>query len=625
MMSSLFAAAFMLLRAAFKNRLPKRLIYALWVLVFLRFVTPAALFEFELLPPALPQNEAAESPAVTGLARIFDPDGGETAYPALPEITETDSKTPQTVLPTENKSGITPIAAVWLCGGAALLAWAVAGEAATYAKLRRGRRFMQKYRGVRVYVSESAPAGCAFGLYPAIYVAPATVGGRDFGLVLEHEYTHIRQLDHLRAPARKLLVAALWWNPLAWAYMALARGDSELACDESVAKKLDPARRLDYARLIVDSAQPTRKAVSGIGGRPMKKRINAILRSHGTGVFASVAAAALVLASLAASVCTVTRAESAVLPAPDAPAFEKAPVFPKLHDITREEAAKLLAEGDGLRWPKEYLPEWMPEGVRESVFAVERKDGVLTVTLSGGFDEERMIKENQSFAASGAPIEELNTYIAEHPEIFLPPDNEFFRKLLELPGAVWFSDDTAGMLKAAFPTGEVVKVTRINGFDSDETLEAAAKASAHGYAWSFVFYYEYHPGWYEKPADKYDGAGFEELGVVEGIPYDLLPDSFADIGEELNVAEVSVHSSGVRICVAKPYFPEVYEYILARGFVQIIDPEYRGVSSPRHEYYADDAGNAFYLYLDDAEQARVSGMIILVKKIAKTVDLAGAK
>ena len=35
----------------------------------------------------------------------------------------------------------------------------------------------------------------------------------------------------------------------------------------------------------------------------------------------------------------------------------------------------------------------------------------------------------------------------------------FFRKLLELPGAVWFSDDTAGMLKVAFPTGEVVKVT----------------------------------------------------------------------------------------------------------------------------------------------------------------------
>ena len=60
-MATCFALLIFVLRAIFKSRVSKRFIYALWVLVFIRFVTPVSLFELDILPAQTeePQNEVA--------------------------------------------------------------------------------------------------------------------------------------------------------------------------------------------------------------------------------------------------------------------------------------------------------------------------------------------------------------------------------------------------------------------------------------------------------------------------------------------------------------------------------------------------------------------------------------
>ena len=74
-------------------------------------------------------------------------------------------------------------------------------------------------------------------------------------LVLLHELEHIRLLH----PAYKgnIVVGVtmfFWWNPILWLACRLTCQDMELACDEAVLEKLEPAERREYARTLVELA-----------------------------------------------------------------------------------------------------------------------------------------------------------------------------------------------------------------------------------------------------------------------------------------------------------------------------------------------------------------------------------
>ena len=47
---SALIAAVLLVRAAFKNRVPKRMIYCLWLVVLLKLCLPGTLFSLPVLP-----------------------------------------------------------------------------------------------------------------------------------------------------------------------------------------------------------------------------------------------------------------------------------------------------------------------------------------------------------------------------------------------------------------------------------------------------------------------------------------------------------------------------------------------------------------------------------------------
>ena len=74
-------------------------------------------------------------------------------------------------------------------------------------------------------------------------------------LVLLHEAEHIR-LNHpyFKGIAVMGLTLLFWWNPILWLACRLTCRDMELACDDGVLKKLEPAERRDYARALVELA-----------------------------------------------------------------------------------------------------------------------------------------------------------------------------------------------------------------------------------------------------------------------------------------------------------------------------------------------------------------------------------
>ena len=72
-------------------------------------------------------------------------------------------------------------------------------------------------------------------------------------LILLHEMEHIR-LHHAWYKAIIVGVQTIfyWWNPVMWLAYRLTCRDMELACDEAVLEKLEPAQRREYAHTLVE-------------------------------------------------------------------------------------------------------------------------------------------------------------------------------------------------------------------------------------------------------------------------------------------------------------------------------------------------------------------------------------
>jgi TonB family protein len=97
--------------------------------------------------------------------------------------------------------------------------------------------------------------------------------------VLQHELAHLRRGDALWSLLGELMLALLWFHPLAWLALPRLRLDQELACDERVLRQ-SPQDASSYAHTLLHS--------TGVDAMPMfipwlsqpqlKERLNMIQR-----------------------------------------------------------------------------------------------------------------------------------------------------------------------------------------------------------------------------------------------------------------------------------------------------------------------------------------------------------
>ncbi len=286
--SSLIILAVIIIRAIFRNRIPNRMIYALWVIVFIRLIIPGTLFDVKIpVDMFYTEKEYFEySIAVDNETNAITPDkDSEDASvhinvptDATPLPDNPDAPVIGGIIESEKNDidvkSLTTI--IYLVGFTVVLFWFGVSEFSIHRRLKRSRRFLKCYSGIKVYISDSALSPCAFGIIPSIYITTDIADSDGTELVLMHEYSHIKQLDCIRSLLRRIVTAFFWFNPLVWTYMILASRDSELSCDETVISKLNDRQRLHYAKMLLDYAPRAKTSVAGFGGKPMKKRILAI-------------------------------------------------------------------------------------------------------------------------------------------------------------------------------------------------------------------------------------------------------------------------------------------------------------------------------------------------------------
>lgn len=306
---SALIAVVLLVRAVFKNRVPKRMLYALWLVVLLKLCLPGTLFSLPVLPAedAAAPAQSAELPVQT--APVVQQPAQTVTQPQTPAQQQV-SPAHETVKPTAKPLTTAQILQIVWFGGSALLGlWLFSAWAVFTIRLHRDRRFVGKRGGTCIYVSDAVKSPCLAGLIPAVYLTEDVLQTDEAEFILSHELTHLCHLDFLWSFCRTAAVVVYWWNPFIWLAAICSKRDAELACDEAVAAKLPESKRLAYARAILAQA-PRKTAALSLAGPPVKERILFLTKKQRTSVLCIILALLLVVSATGCSFAELTRQKS---------------------------------------------------------------------------------------------------------------------------------------------------------------------------------------------------------------------------------------------------------------------------------------------------------------------------
>lgn len=307
--------AVLLVRAIFKNRVPKRMVYTLWLVVLVKLCLPGTLVSL----PVLPAEEAAAP-----VQRVELPAQPLPAQQPAQAVTQPQTPVQQPVSPAQGatEAPAKPLTAmqifqiVWAGGSALLGLWLFGTWLVFMVQLHKSRRFLGRHGRTRIYISSTVKSPCLAGLVPAVYLTEDVLQTPETELILRHELTHLRHLDHLWSFCRAAAVIAYWWNPFIWLAAILSKRDAELACDEAVAAGLSDAQRLAYARAIL--AQAPRKAMAlSLAGPPVRERILFLTKKQRTSVLCVILVLLLIVSAAGCSITELTRQKTGEITLPE--------------------------------------------------------------------------------------------------------------------------------------------------------------------------------------------------------------------------------------------------------------------------------------------------------------------
>lgn len=259
-------------------------------------------------PQNIPQDTIPQTPPQT-----ITPD----VPPSTPDVPQTPSQdvtqdvTPNTpsTTPVTTPEKVSPwhIAAwVWIGGIGVMAIYSVV----SLWRLRRQLVGAMRLRD-NVWLADHIDTAFVLGLFrPKIYL-PSTVKEEERQYILLHEQTHIRHGDHIMRLIAFIVLAIYWFHPLVWVAFLLSTRDMEMACDESVLKKLGADVRTAYSQSLLNFATGRRRIAAtplAFGEDNPKSRIRNILSYKKPTLWAIIAG---VTACCVAAVCLLTTATPA--------------------------------------------------------------------------------------------------------------------------------------------------------------------------------------------------------------------------------------------------------------------------------------------------------------------------
>ncbi|MEM7481476.1 MAG: M56 family metallopeptidase [Acidobacteriota bacterium] len=269
---SLKAAAVVLLvllvQFLFRRWLPARFVYALWALVLLRLLMPAApISSWSLFH--LPVEGGKRLPGLIDLATTPAP------------VPESEASSPTLWQRTCEQRGLL-VQILWLAGIVGLAARQLLHEGRLRSRLADRKRstdprilepledartILGLHRAPEVFETSAVTSPALHGfLRPRVLLPPGTAEGlseESLRHVLLHELAHIKQRDHWIQATASVLRWLHWFNPLIHLAYRRMQSDREPACDALVLGHLSPRARRAYGSTLISLSAGPRGEASG--------------------------------------------------------------------------------------------------------------------------------------------------------------------------------------------------------------------------------------------------------------------------------------------------------------------------------------------------------------------------
>jgi len=320
------------LRYTFLRKMPSTVYYYAWLLVLLRFavplpgLVPATAEKAEPLPKApvvyVEMDSEDNAKAVSGsdhadstMTASDETDGSHIALDATETKAATVSdNTPATKAPSFSIDWKSPKLwfSVWALGAVVSMGITVLSYIKFSFGLKRDLMEPDSFtkavyasipgRKPALYFSDSARTPMMLGVLKPKIVLPMREYNEEILLnILRHELTHYRRFDLLYKWATTAVLAAHWFNPLAWFIRRELNRACEMSCDEMLLRSMNKDEKQSYGNTLLLMAASTALPPAVIATsfatekRNLKERLVQIMnyKKSGTRLLAAVLSVAL--------------------------------------------------------------------------------------------------------------------------------------------------------------------------------------------------------------------------------------------------------------------------------------------------------------------------------------------
>ena len=278
---------FIMLAVRAIKRLPRRAVYALWLIPFFRFILPVSfasrLSLFQIASRTFSKTVAYET--ATDFSSLNSIKAAESYYPI--------------VYKTQLLERVFIIGGtIWIAVATTLLILIIT----LYVKNIRDTAGAVQADG-NVYKSGCVKSPVVVGIFRQRIILPESTDDATLPYILQHEQTHASRHDNLWRMAAVVVCCVHWFNPFMVLFFKKFAADMEQSCDEKASKNYSENQRKEYCRAILACAQHQAVLLSPFYGAEAKARIQNVL-SYKRLTIASIIFLLLFAAALAATILT---------------------------------------------------------------------------------------------------------------------------------------------------------------------------------------------------------------------------------------------------------------------------------------------------------------------------------
>lgn len=355
--STVLILTVLIIRRCCRGKIPHGVIYGLWLVVLVRLLVPVTPVEssfsiLNFLPKQWEEQDFGEKAVKgnSGERNVYDalavpdlkpfyntetlqqnfPSGDKTENTiennvSLPEYfvpdtmpvdgNDFESDIPEPERQTDTVSKF--LYRIWLAGVILMGTFLAAVNLGFYARMKKNAVQIGEYGKLKVYDTDEVLSPCLFGvIMPAVYLDSTKItSGTAKEHILLHEATHYGHRDNIWAVLRAVSLCLHWYNPVVWYAAYVSEKDCELACDESVIRKLGEQNRISYGETLLEMICQSRRisnvmctATTMVGTKKgIKERIKSVAQKKH---FSKAAFIFLAVSALVVTACTFTGKES---------------------------------------------------------------------------------------------------------------------------------------------------------------------------------------------------------------------------------------------------------------------------------------------------------------------------